>query len=403
MVKVQLNRNKSGASMKKLLVIASAILILSGCSLSSTYTIGNDGTVSGSTTLSVPKRSVRNVSTLEQWQQLLTKNNLGGPSASAEPNPSESPAPSCEVGENTEFMEWTYTCSATGDISVISQANQVGGVGQLSFDRAGDTLTVFQQATLPDGLPDDGGSENPIGISGISMIYSTTTLTFPGLVTDVAGGAQKVDDNTVSFVADQTQKESQTATIKLSSVNGTPTSLSLSAKSTANIPSGANVMVTASLASPVPGRVLMYVDERLFTEEMVGADGTVAISLGTQANGIHKYKAVFAPTDWFNIDKSQAELSLEAKTLNVQTMPKILGKAKVGSQLSVSAVKSSPSATGITYQWLRNGKTISGKTAATYKLVSADFNKNISVRITLRKTGYLSVSTETMPLKITKR
>jgi len=84
-------------------------------------------------------------------------------------------------------------------------------------------------------------------------------------------------------------------------------------------------------------------------------------------------------------------------------MPKISGKAKVGAQLSVSAVKSSPAATGSTYQWLRNGKTISGKTGATYKLVSADFNKNISVKITLRKAGYLSVTAETMPLKITKR
>ena len=389
--------------MKKIFVIVSAILILSGCSVSSNYTIGNDGSVTGTTTLSVPKRSVRNISTLEQWKQLLTKNDLAGPTESAEPNPSESPAPNCDVGENTEFMEWTYTCSATGDISVISQVNQVGSVGQLNFDRAGDTLTITQQATLPDGLPEDEDTDNPLGISGISLIYSTTTLTFPGLVTDVAGGAQKVDDNTVSFFADQTQKESQTATIKLDSVHGTPTSLSLSAKSTANIPSGANVMVTASLASPASGRVLVYVDENLFTEEAVGSDGTVDIPLAGQANGVHKYKAVFTPTDWFNVDKSQAELSLEIKTLNVQTMPKISGKAKVGAQLSVSAVKSSPAATGIAYQWLRNGKTISGKTGATYKLVSADFNKNISVKITLRKAGYLSVTAETMPLKITKR
>ncbi len=44
------------------------------------------------------------------------------------------------------------------------------------------------------------------------------------------------------------------------------------------------------------------------------------------------------------------------------------------------------------YQWLRNGATISGATASTYKLVAADRGQKITVKVTGAKSGYQSIA-----------
>lgn len=53
------------------------------------------------------------------------------------------------------------------------------------------------------------------------------------------------------------------------------------------------------------------------------------------------------------------------------------GSVTVGTVLTV------PSYTGATYQWKRNGATISGQTGTSYTTVSTDFNKTITVDVTL--------------------
>lgn len=390
--------------MRKILGLAAVILVLSGCSLTSTFTVGSDGSVSGTTQLAVPKSALRNVTTVEQWEKILTDNNINGPAETPQPDPSltaepsPSPSASCAAGEDTELAQWTYTCTASGDISLLGSATSVPGTGSLSFERNGTTLTIVQKPSS-----ESGGSENPIGINGVSLFYATTTITFTGTVTSVDGGAQKVDDHTVSFSSDENQQDTLSATVDLSGLVSSPTSLALSAKATGGSPGGANIDLTASLATPADGQVAFFDGENLLNEQTIGADGTLVYSFFEQASGKHDYRAVFTPKDWWHLDKSEASKSISFKTLNISAMPKISGTGKVGSQLGASSVKSTPAATGISYQWLRNGKVISGQTGAKYKVVSADFKKDISVRITLRKTGYLSSFTESMPIRITKR
>ena len=391
-------------AMRKISGLIATLLILSGCALSSTFTVGSDGSVTGTTNLSVPKSALRGVSTVEQWAQVLSNNNVSAPRESPEPDPSlsadpsPSPIPSCAAGEDTELAQWTYTCTISGDISVLGSATSISGSSNLIFDRTGSTLNIVQ---MPNG--DSGDSENPFGINGVSLFYTTTTLTFAGEVTSVTGGAEKIDDHTVSFSADEHQQTQLSATISLAGLTSTATSLSLEAKATGSNPGGANVELTASLGTPADGQVTFFAGETPLTELTIGADGTSVYSFYQESSGTHNYRAVFKPKDWWNYDKSEASKSLTFKTLSVTGMPKITGTGKIGAQLSVAAIKSSPKATGVTYQWLRNGKSISGQTGAKYKLVSADFNKNISVRISLRKAGYLTASIESMPLRVTKR
>ena len=44
------------------------------------------------------------------------------------------------------------------------------------------------------------------------------------------------------------------------------------------------------------------------------------------------------------------------------------------------------------YQWYRNGAKISGATKSTYKLTKSDKGKKITVKVTGKKSGYLTVA-----------
>ena len=391
--------------MKKFVLLTISALILSGCSISSIYSINSDGSVTGVTALSVPKRAVRNVSTLEQWQHLLSQNNLGTATDSPTPDPSDSlsaapaPSPSCAAGEDTDLQEWTYTCTVSGDPSVITAATAVTGSSGLTFDRANRTLTIVQPA-----FTQDSGADNPLGgLSGISLIYSTTTLSFPGTVTAVSGGAEKVNDSTVTFTADQTQTQEQSATVTLSNFTSQPTSMNLSVLPRSAVPNGVNIQLTAALTTPADGDVVFMDGDTTLAQQTIGVDGTAVYVAPGQSGGTHNYKARFIPSNWFKIDAAQAAASVQVKAFQIATPPKLLGMGKIGSQLSPTSVKSSPAAENISYQWLRNGKAIAGKTGRTYSVLAADFNKSISVRITLRKSGYLPVAIDSFPLKVTKR
>jgi sialidase-1 len=68
--------------------------------------------------------------------------------------------------------------------------------------------------------------------------------------------------------------------------------------------------------------------------------------------------------------------------------PTITGTARVGKTLTAAAGLWQPTPATVTYQWLRNGRTIDGKTASTYKLTRADRGRRISVRVTVSSSGF---------------
>ena len=69
------------------------------------------------------------------------------------------------------------------------------------------------------------------------------------------------------------------------------------------------------------------------------------------------------------------------------SLPAITGTAQVGSTLTCSNGSWSNSPTSYTKSWLRDGSAVSGATASTYKLVSADADHHLSCKVTASNPG----------------
>jgi len=83
---------------------------------------------------------------------------------------------------------------------------------------------------------------------------------------------------------------------------------------------------------------------------------------------------------------------IAAGTLAKSSSPTTRGTFKRGKTVSASKGTWSPSPSSYSYRWLRNGKSISGATKYKYKLTWRDRGKRISVRITVKKSGYATTS-----------
>lgn len=91
------------------------------------------------------------------------------------------------------------------------------------------------------------------------------------------------------------------------------------------------------------------------------------------------------------------------KTFSKTYQPKISGKAQVGRVLTVKVASSKPAATTKKLQWYRGKHKIVGATQSKYRLTGADYKQRITVRVTVSRTGYTSVSrrsTQTAKIKI---
>lgn len=77
----------------------------------------------------------------------------------------------------------------------------------------------------------------------------------------------------------------------------------------------------------------------------------------------------------------------------ITATPTITGTVAVGSTVTAVPGAWGPAPVTLTYQWLRSGTAISGATASTYALVSADQGLPITVRVTGSKAGYATAST----------
>jgi len=81
---------------------------------------------------------------------------------------------------------------------------------------------------------------------------------------------------------------------------------------------------------------------------------------------------------------------------------RLAGEPVAGTALGVDLGTWSPTPTTVSYQWLRDGKTIKKQTAATYVPRSSDVGHKLSVRVTAKLAGYSDKSITTAKVKVVK-
>lgn len=87
-----------------------------------------------------------------------------------------------------------------------------------------------------------------------------------------------------------------------------------------------------------------------------------------------------------------------AGRITISTKPAITGKPVLGTRLSVRPGTYGSARTSARHQWLRDGIAISGATGKTYRVGTRDLGRRLSVRVTLKATGYGSRPTTTARL-----
>jgi alpha-L-rhamnosidase len=101
----------------------------------------------------------------------------------------------------------------------------------------------------------------------------------------------------------------------------------------------------------------------------------LSVTVTASARGLEKASATSAP------------VTIGAGTLLPTALPKITGRAKVGSTLTSSA-GAWPAGAAVSYQWNRDGKAIAGATGSAYRLIGKDAKAKVSVTVTAKVAGY---------------
>lgn len=117
--------------------------------------------------------------------------------------------------------------------------------------------------------------------------------------------------------------------------------------------------------------------------------GTYVITTADRGHDITLTVVGSAPA-FTSVSRTSAAVHIP-KVFTKAPVPKITGTAKAGKTLTVTRGTWSPTPT-FSYQWYRNGVAISKATKSTYKLTSSDKGKKITVKVTGKRSGYLTTT-----------
>ena len=122
-----------------------------------------------------------------------------------------------------------------------------------------------------------------------------------------------------------------------------------------------------------------------------GATGATYTATASDVGASLSVTVTGSKTGYTSVTKSSAAKVIAKGTLTAPT-PTVTGTKKVASTLTAVAGTWGPAPVSLSYQWYRSGTLISGATTGTYKLVTADKGKTITVKVTGTKTGYTTTA-----------
>lgn len=99
---------------------------------------------------------------------------------------------------------------------------------------------------------------------------------------------------------------------------------------------------------------------------------------------------VSSALDGTRVLKTSRSCAVTYGAFALKTAPRMIGTFRVGRKLTLYRGAWSPSPSTYSYQWLRDGKAIRGATKSSYKLKSADRRHKVSLKVTVRRSAFLS-------------
>ncbi|MYZ40955.1 MULTISPECIES: Ig-like domain-containing protein [unclassified Streptomyces] len=161
-----------------------------------------------------------------------------------------------------------------------------------------------------------------------------------------------------------------------------PTTAALTVSPAGSVTQGTEVKLTAKITpATAPGTVRFLDGTTPYGSPVTVSNGTASLSTTTLAVGAHSLKAQFTPAnpaDHTGSTSAAVALTVKLRAPSVTTAPKVTGAARVGSKVTCSVKFSG--ATTVRYQWLRDGKVITGATASTRTLDSTDRTHKVACR-----------------------
>ncbi|MFK4788873.1 fibronectin type III domain-containing protein [Microbacterium sp. ZW T5_56] len=179
---------------------------------------------------------------------------------------------------------------------------------------------------------------------------------------------------------------SKTSAVTVAVVRGTLTAPVPTIVGTAKV----GVKLTATAGSWTSGTKLTYQWLRDGVA-ISGATASTYTAVAADAGKKISVKVTGSLAGYTTVSKTSAATASVALGTLTAPAPTITGTVKVGSLLSLRAGTWTPSPVTLKYQWYRDGTAITGATATTYKLTTADAGRKLTVRVTGTKSGYGTV------------
>ncbi|MFF3558879.1 Ig-like domain-containing protein [Streptomyces sp. NPDC002574] len=181
------------------------------------------------------------------------------------------------------------------------------------------------------------------------------------------------------------------------------TTTTLAASPAGPVVEGSAVKLTATVAPAGAAGSVRFLDGATqIGSPVTVTSGTASLSTSALKVGTHALKAVFTPADSaaYGASTSAARsFVVKIKPPALVTAAKVTGSVKVASTVTCSV--SFRGATAVTYAWLRDGRTYSGKTARTLGLAATDYKHKIACRPTAaNSTGKLTVTSPAVTVAV---
>ncbi|MFS3127840.1 putative Ig domain-containing protein [Nocardioides sp. Bht2] len=256
------------------------------------------------------------------------------------------------------------------------------------------SLTVGTEIT-PFSLATSGGTAPyTYAVTGGSLPDGLTISPSTGEISGTPTTARAAADVTVTATDDEGSTGSTTFSVSVA--RGT---LSTATPTIDDTEPAVGDVLTASPGEwgPAPVQlVYQWLADDAAIDDATSASLTVTTSL-VGARLAVRVTGSRAEYDTTSVD-SLATSAVVASAVRFTTSPVVAGTLVVGGSLTADPGTTVPVAEGVAYQWRRDGAPITDATDATYTLVAADLDADISVTVSASHTGYDDGS-ETSPAR----